>query len=220
MRRTFPRLASCGVLAALFIPLLPTQLLAQKHIGGCGGGTGCVHNAVSSDAANQRFPGCAIQLGGSIADLNHLDGVYEVIRETAIQHEDGTACGCGEWIWVFNNVPHGQRYLRFGGYSDHNTYKLIYRFCDTQGDKTCPSQANPTNCPWDGYNSVGTIGPGAIGDSLTTVSLGNDLYDGGNVCVLLQLCGPLSGCTNSSCATADQVHMDILMLAPDPNCFP
>jgi hypothetical protein len=111
-------------------------------------------------------------------------------------------------------VPHGQRYLRFRGHSDHNTYNLLWRFCDTQGTETCPGQPNPTNCPWDSYTTAGTINTTVL-NNYTTVSLGNDLYDGGNVCVLLQATDP-----STSCTTADQVHMDLLFLTTDPNCTP
>jgi len=206
MHRTFPRIASFGVLATLLIPLLPAQTLAQRHIGGCGGGGGnCTNTYAVSDAFNPKFPGCAIMTSGSLQAVSHLGSDYEGIQETGLQLEDGTQCGCGEWVWVFDNVPGGPRYLRFKGYSDVNTYSIEVRFCDA--GNSCPGNQLP--CPWDVYSLRGTITPGTAGDTLHTVSLGNDNY-AGRVCVLLQ--------SQGGCTTADHVHMDLVMITNDPAC--
>ena len=203
MRRIFPRLAPCGVLAALLIPLLPAQVLAQRHIGGCGGGGGsCLNTVASSDAINPRFPGCAVRTAGSTQDAYHLDSVYEVVQETGVC----TPASCSEWIWVLDNVPAGPRYLQFSGHSDALTYSVEVRFCDA--GNSCPSDQQP--CPTDRYLIAGTITPGP--DHLTTVSLGSDGY-AGRVCVLLQAQNQ-----PASCAMADHVYMDLLRITNDASC--
>jgi len=196
--RTFPGLASCGILAILLFPFMPAQALAQKHIGGCGGGGGsCINTLASSDDINPKFPGCALRTAGSTQYTYHLDSIYEVIQET------GVCQTCSEWIWVFDNVPGGPRYLQFSGHSDVNNYTIEVRFCDA--GSSCPPDQLP--CPRDRYVNAGTIQPGA--DNLTTVSIGNDPY-AGRVCVLLQ--------AQNGCATTDHVHLDLLRITNDGAC--
>ena len=99
MRRNYPRLASCGVLAALLIPLLPAQVVSQPG--------GCPSRVASSDGVNPKYPSCAVLLQGSYKNTWSSDSDFEVIGEPS------SPCSALEWIWVFDDVPAGSRYLTF-----------------------------------------------------------------------------------------------------------
>jgi hypothetical protein len=203
MGRSLPRLVSCAVLATMLTPLLPARLFACV----APPPDPCVRIWASSDEPNPRFPNCADLISGSFLDTAHPDCVYEVVRLT------GTGCTstppCGEWIWVFDNVPAGPRYLKYGGHSGQNKYILQIRSCDA--GHRCPSDQLP--CPTDRYADVDTIMPGTGPDTVHIKSLGSSNYVG-RVCVLLQKCGSCG----SSCSTPDQVSMDFLMITNDPSC--
>jgi hypothetical protein len=208
MRRNVPRLASCGFLAVSLL-LLPSPVLAQHVIGGCGGGsTPCPNRDEYFDEANpDPVKGCGALESGSTYATYSADGVYETVYNSA-----GSTCtpkAFFEWIWVFDNVPAGNRYLTFKGHSDSNNWQLYYRSCP--GGKTCPADQQP--CPTDGYIGLkainGMIGPGP-GDSGGTISIGSNSV-ASTVCILMQLCkDPDCPVDNPQ---ADVVHIDLLKVS-------
>jgi len=198
---TFPRLVSHGIFAALLLLLLPGRSLAQ-HQQGCGGGNtgGPCYVFADSDHVN-KFTRCAVRTG-STQDVDHLDGNHETIQETGIPPLGGCNSGCGEWVWVFDNVPSGPRYLRVQGYSDAFNYNLIYRYCNTG-----------QNCPTDVYTSAVSITPGTQ-NTLQTFQL-PDGTSPGKVCVILQATGQ-----PTSCSDIDFVYIDLLVITKGPGCLP
>jgi len=213
MHRTFPRLVSCGAFAGLLLLLLPVKSLAQHQQGcGGGGGVGCPNRVAYLDEANPKPTlWCGATHSGSVSDTHSADGVYETVYSSG--NSTCTPKTFFEWIWVFNNVPAGNRYLTFTGHSDSNHWQLYYRSCPEGGD-ACPT--NPINgvpqvpCPTDFYHGLlavnGVIDPGPA-DSGGTIPIGSNSV-ASTVCVLLQLC------VDPDCEViqpvADAVHIDLL----------
>ena len=193
MRHNVPRLASYGVLAALLIPLLPAEVVSQP---------GCPSRVASSDGVNPKYPSCAVLLQGSYKNTWSSDSDFEVIGEPS------SPCSALEWIWVFDNVPVGPRYLTFNGQSKCRNYQFLVRFCDTAN--FCPSSQQP--CPWDRYLPIddAVITPAAIKD--TTVPLGSDSVSG-RVCLILRTIQSSPRCDGGG---TDGVLIDFLKITTDP----
>jgi len=197
MHRTFPRLVLCGAFVALLVPLLHTQSLAQTP---APPPVPCDSTFASSDQANQKY-GCAVRYRGTTNDTYRLDGVYEAVQITG-------RCGstCGEWYWVFDNVPAGIRTLTFKGHSLQNAYTLEYRLCDPSTH--CPSTPDQLPCPTNVYAPADTIRTGP--DQIITAPLPSN-GNTSRVCVLVEAQGK-----PGSCSVQDQVYVDYLEISTCP----
>jgi len=201
MHRTLSRLVSCGAFAALLFAITPAKSLAQRHQGcGGGGGGGCWYGYASQDySANPYYP-CALRTG-TTSNTYHIDSQYEVVQLTGVTGGDVPGCNgstCGRWLWEFDHMQGGEKYLRIKGHSLHNTYNVQYVFCDS-------TQA----CTFTYYYNAGSIGPGA--DQLSTIDIGNN---GG----LDRICVALVAQEPASCSAQDDVYIDLLMLTNGVSC--
>jgi len=121
-----------------------------------------------------------------------------------------------EWIWVFNNVPAGARYLQFGGRSGCRKYIWHVRFCDSNN----PCNLDP--CPTIRYNGLNTDAIITPVGNAATVYLGTNSV-AGRVCILLQSCvDPLDPTCPPDCSSGlDHVSIDFLRVSTDltQNCY-
>ena len=193
MRRNYPRLASCGVLAALLIPLLPAQVVSQPG--------GCPSRVASSDGVNPKYSSCAVLLQGSYKDTWDSDSQFEVIGEPP------SPCSALEWIWVFDDVPAGSRYLTFKGQSQCRNYQFLVRFCDTAN--SCPYSQQP--CPWDRYLPIDSAVITTTATKDITVPIASDSVSG-RVCLILRTMQSSPPCGRET----DEVSVDFLEITTDP----
>ena len=204
MHQRLPRHAICVFLTILLISTLPSLSAAQPMPVDPPDEPPyspfpCPHRFATSSQVNgePQCPNWGEACGGVYSSTWVSDNLFQCLEE----RKDPTCLPKPflEWIWTFDNVPAGTRYLTFEGFTAGNPFQFFFQ----PNDASEPCRVHQYQ-PIDGaVVDASTNRPGGI-----TVLIGPSPR-AGKVCLLLRTKGTPD-------ATKDRVEIDFLRITTDP----